>query len=442
MKNYYKKIIFFLFVIFCTQPLLAEITFEEILEDPGDLELNLKYAKEQEGLGRYKTTLSTLERLNMLYPVNTDLKLYLISILLKLDSAAKLQLMLETMMQDPNTTDETRKYIEKTLATIREQSEPKGRWFAFADLSYMQTDHSNIDGVSKSGKLYAKDVIDDFVGLKYDKAYSRGASITVGKNLDKTSAFSLNTGFNINTQNKNKGIKLEGENDLAFGSLTYSKILNKHYLMPYLFYSRPNQRHSITADSNTKGVGFNNTYSLDNTSDITYGSSFSSTIFNMKGSNEEDKVDDGNNLTYSSNVGFNYTFSDINLISTKFSITKKDAEAEKNGYLGRGLNVGYTRILPFGNLKIEKTYQRNIFDEKNTFIHSIIDRKDDIETTQIQLSGRIIQLMPFMKKIDPKGLFFYNFKYNESDSESTLLQNSAIRETTSFNIIKRFSLYE
>ena len=442
MKFYYKKIIFFFFVIFCTQPLLAEITFEEILEDPADLELNLKYAKEQEGLGRYKTTLSTLERLNMLYPVNTDLKLYLISILLKLDSAAKLQLMLETMMQDPNTTDETRKYIEKTLATIREQSEPKGRWFAFADLSYMQTDHSNIDGVSKSGKLYAKDVIDDFVGLKYDKAYSRGASITVGKNLDQTSAFSLNTGFNINTQNKNTGRNLEGENDLAFASLTYSKILNKHYLMPYLFYSRPNQRHSITADSNTKGVGFNNTYSLDNTSDITYGSSFSSTIFNMKSSNEEDKVDDGNNLTYSGNVGFNFTFSDINLISTKLSLTKKEAEAEYNGYLGHGLNVGYTRILPFGNLKIEKNYQRNIFDEKNTFIHSTIDRKDDIETSQIQLSGRIIQLIPFLKKIDPKGLFFYNLKYNESDSESTLLQNSTIRETVSFNITKRFSLYE
>ena len=56
MKFYYKKIIFFLFVIFCTQPLLAEITFEEILEDPADLELNLKYAKEQEVLGRYKTS--------------------------------------------------------------------------------------------------------------------------------------------------------------------------------------------------------------------------------------------------------------------------------------------------------------------------------------------------------------------------------------------------
>ena len=57
------------------------VAFQEILENPADLEINLKYATEQEGLGRYKATLSTLERLNMLYPVNTDIKLYLISIL-------------------------------------------------------------------------------------------------------------------------------------------------------------------------------------------------------------------------------------------------------------------------------------------------------------------------------------------------------------------------
>ena len=319
MNSCFKKIILFFFIIFYTQSLLAEITFEEILENPADLELNLKYAKEQESLGRYKTTLSTLERLNMLYPVNTDLKLYLISILLKLDSAAKLQLMLETMMQDPNTTDETRQYIEKTLATIRKQSEPKGKWFAFADVNYMQTDHSNIDGVSKTGKLFAKNKTGDMDGVKYDKTYSRGTSITVGKNLDSTSAISFNTGLNINTQNKAP----EGENDLAFGSLTYTKIKNKHFLMPYMFFSRPNERHSTPADSLTKGIGFNNTYSLNNTTNITYGSSYSSTVFNVKANNREDNVTNGNNEIYSSNIGYNYSFLDINLISLRATAVKK-----------------------------------------------------------------------------------------------------------------------
>ena len=67
-------------LVLIIKPSLAKVTFQEILENPSDLEINLKYATEQEALGRYKATLSTLERLNMLYPVNTDIKLYLLSI--------------------------------------------------------------------------------------------------------------------------------------------------------------------------------------------------------------------------------------------------------------------------------------------------------------------------------------------------------------------------
>ena len=48
----------------------AQITFNEILENPSDLDLNLRYAKEQEIKGKYKATIAALERLNMLYPKN------------------------------------------------------------------------------------------------------------------------------------------------------------------------------------------------------------------------------------------------------------------------------------------------------------------------------------------------------------------------------------
>ena len=193
-----KFFLFLLLLFFYLKPALAEVTFKEILENPSDIEINLKYAKEQEALGRYKATITTLERLNMLYPVNTDLKLYLISILLKLDSESKLQLMIETMLQDPNTTDETREYIEEILKNIRQESEPKGRWFAYADLNYMQTDHSNIDGSSKSEFLWFNDRKNGMPKKVYDKTYSRGASFTIGKNLNATSALSFNGGLSIN----------------------------------------------------------------------------------------------------------------------------------------------------------------------------------------------------------------------------------------------------
>ena len=43
------------------------------------------YAKEQEDLGNFKSVISTLERLTSLYPENIDLKMYYLSISLRID---------------------------------------------------------------------------------------------------------------------------------------------------------------------------------------------------------------------------------------------------------------------------------------------------------------------------------------------------------------------
>ena len=72
---------------------------------------------------------------------------------------------------------------------------------------------------------------------------------------------------------------------------------------------------------------------------------------------------------YTLSVGNNYTFSGVNLISTKFSYLEKDAKADYNAYNGSSFNIGYTRVLPFGTLKLEKTFQRNIYDSRNSFIN-------------------------------------------------------------------------
>ena len=107
--------IFFILFIFNSKATSSIITYKEILDDPTDLELNLNYAKQQEKSGNVKSTRATLERLSMLYPKNADIKLYLLSILLKMDSKVKVDLMVRTMLSDPNTTNETRKLIAELL---------------------------------------------------------------------------------------------------------------------------------------------------------------------------------------------------------------------------------------------------------------------------------------------------------------------------------------
>ena len=46
----------------------------QILQKPNDLDLNLKYAQQQGKMGNYKQTISTLERLTMIYPENIEIK--------------------------------------------------------------------------------------------------------------------------------------------------------------------------------------------------------------------------------------------------------------------------------------------------------------------------------------------------------------------------------
>ena len=105
----------FLSFLFNQKSFASIIKYEEILDNPTDLELNLNYAKQQEKNGNVKSTIATLERLSMLYPQNSDIKLYLLSILLKMDSEVKVNLMVKTMLNDPNTTQDTRDIIAGLL---------------------------------------------------------------------------------------------------------------------------------------------------------------------------------------------------------------------------------------------------------------------------------------------------------------------------------------
>ena len=73
------------------------ITYMQILQKPNDLDLNLKYAQQQGKMGNYKQTISTLERLTMIYPENIEIKLYLLSVLVQVDSPEKATTIIEEM---------------------------------------------------------------------------------------------------------------------------------------------------------------------------------------------------------------------------------------------------------------------------------------------------------------------------------------------------------
>ena len=140
-------------MIFQSKAYSSTITYKEILDNPTELELNLNYAKQQEKAGNIKSTIATLERLSKLYPKNSDIKLYLLSILLKMDSKVKVDFMVKTMLEDPNTNEETKKLIAELLTGNQFQKEKQNKWIAYLDIGYSQTEEDNISGRTKSGKL-------------------------------------------------------------------------------------------------------------------------------------------------------------------------------------------------------------------------------------------------------------------------------------------------
>jgi hypothetical protein len=115
-------IVIILFIFFFTQKAIAEITFEQILENPTDLELNLEYARQQDKAGKYKSTIAALERLNLLYPVNADIKLYLLSVLVRVDSGEKVTELVNDLLKEPNLSSDIQDYLNNVLKEFAERA--------------------------------------------------------------------------------------------------------------------------------------------------------------------------------------------------------------------------------------------------------------------------------------------------------------------------------
>ena len=426
-------------ILFSFNSVFAEISYEEILDNPTDLELNLNYAKQQEKAGNFKLTIATLERLNILYPSNSDIKLYLLSILIKMDSKVKVELMIQTMLNDPNTTDETRVLISELLSNdqIEEQN---NKWFSYIDLNYIQTREDNISAITKTKKLLQDDVsipfpvTDNHLIVANDKIHSKGSSITLGKNFDNTSSIYFNFGLDMNTQNK----KATGDSEIISGSTSYFKALGNHYFSPYIYYSRPNYKR--LEDYNTKGAGFNNTYVINEKNNINYAISYSNTVYDQ--TNTFDAADDKNFKNYSSNIRYNYNFSPKTQLSSKLILNKIDSTKNYDSYDSEGINFSISQIIKYGTLKIQTTFLENTYDAKDTFISPTIDRKDESLVSIISLSGQLNQIIPFAKKMNEDDSIFYSLKFKHSDISSNILNYDVDRKFLSLGLTKRINLNE
>ena len=435
-----KKISFILtLILFIQTSLIAEeITYKEILENPTDLELNLNFAKQQENTGNLKLTISTLERLNMLYPENLDIKLYLLSILIEMDSKVKVDLMVRTMMNDPNTPAETKKTIAKLLTSPSKEKESK--WFAYLDLKYLQTEENNVSGITKSKKLLQEDnlipypAVDGRLVVEDDKTFNRTGALTIGKNLNNSSSVFFNISLDVKTIEK----KVTGDSDTISSSLSYFKIFGNNYISPYAYWSKPNYRRQ--EDYEAKGYGFNNTYFINEKHNINYGLAFSETSYER--SSAFTAADDNDSDVYSRFIKHNFNFTKKSQLGTKIILNRTEAKKEFDSYDSTGINLTYSHFLPIGTLKLSSTYLKNAYDEPETFLSASKIRDDKSFVNSISLEGQIIQLLPFIKNFKISEGVFYTLKLRQSDVSSNIQNHDVERKFFTIGLTKRFNLNE
>ena len=432
-----------------TNSFAVEITYKEILDNPTDLELNLNYAKQQEIGGNIKSTIATLERLNKLYPKNSDIKLYLLSILLRMDSKIKVNFMVKTMLEDPNTSEETKRLITKLLLDNQLQQTKQNKWIAYLDIKYSQTEEDNISGRTKSGKLSTSNgttdsespfpVNDGGVILLYDKTYNRGTSLTLGRILDKDSSIFMNFGLDLNTNNK----KLKGESDIHSFSLSYLKTHKNHYFTPYVFFNNLNYRRQ--EDYQTKGVGINNTYLFNDKFNLNYSLSYTDSRYHsepfpvdIKGKQVFKEAGDLNNSeVYNSYIKLNYNLSDKTQLSSKLIYYKTDQIKNFNSHDSIGANISFSKILPFGTATISATHLTHEYKARKTSVSALTDREDRSIVTNVSLRGNINKILPFLSKINKDNNIFYTLSFRESNVNSSLASYDIKRSFKTIGISKR-----
>ena len=445
------SLIISLLLIFNSKAISSIITYKEILDNPTDLELNLNYAKQQEKSGNVKSTIATLERLSKLYPKNADIKLYLLSILLKMDSKVKVDFMVKTMLEDPNTDEKTKKLIAELITGNQFQKDKKNKWIAYLDINYSQTEEDNISGRTKSGKLAKSNgttdsqvpfpANDSRLTLEYDKTFVKGTALTLGRILNESSSLFMNLGLNVNTNNK----KLKGESDVHSVSLSYLKANKNHYFSPYIYYNKLNYR--MQEDYQTRGFGMSNTYLFNDKFNLNYALSYSDSRYHSKPNPVDsqgtqifaDAGDSNNNEFYNANIRLNYNLTDKMQISSKVIFSDIQHAKSFDSYESSGVNLSISRIFPFGTFTASATHLTNVFDTRKITVSSLKDREDTSLVSNFILKGDINQLLPFLRKINKDNNIYYTMSLRESNVNSTISSYEIKRSFGTIGISKRIN---
>ena len=419
------------FVFFNSHQLYASeknITYMQILQNPKDLDLNLKYAQQQGKVGNFKQTISTLERLNMIYPDNVEIKLYLLSILVQIDSPEKATTIIEEMKLN-------RELASEDLETLQEfEEELKDRepslWTLTADISMGAVYTDNVNSVSKTRTKSSSDERIGFNSAKYDETLSGGFGLSASRPIGEESSFLINLSHTSSQQQE------ERDDDYQSYGLTLAldTILGNQSISPYFMLSKSDYQTDADSFSVMGGVG--GFFTIGERNSISYGYSISDSKGNHNSS--DTTANETNSISHGMSLGHDFIVNQI--ITTSLSLGYGNSAAvvaAGNDYENYDLGLSLNFAFPWAYISVGNAFSFNDYKVADTSVVSDMLRSDYTNTTDIMLTKAIGDIFP---TLDPNRSLFINLSYEKVISEANMVNYDYITDSFSLSFSKSFRL--
>ena len=406
------------------------ITYIQILQNPNDLDLNLKYARQQGKAGNFKQTISTLERLNMLYPDNVEIKLYLLSVLVQADSPNKALTVIEEIKSSEDVTAEDLVTVNEIEEEMKARGKPK-LWNFYADAGMGGIQNNNVNSVSKSRLQYSSDEIIGFNSAKWDRTYSGSLGLTATRTFGEASSFMINTSFTDSRQSVDTSDDFQG-----YGlTLALDTALGNQSLSPYFMLNKTD--YMDDADSFSMMMGMGGFFSVGDRHSFNYGYSYS----DSKGNNNtsDTTADSTNAIGHGVSVGHDFMFNEIISTSTGLGYSISEAKDGTNDFHTYDLSLRLNLAYPWIYLSIGEALSFNDYINQDTSTNSNRIRSDVTSTFDIMATKALGDFFP---RLDPNKNFFINLSYEKVFSEANISNYDYIADSVSISFSKAVSMFK
>ena len=336
------KIIFFSFflalLVFFNNPVYA-VTYQEVQDDPINLSLNLKYAKEQRSLGNTKNAMVTLERLLLLYPNDLDLTVYYLDLLIDLGSVSKASEVVSQLL----TKDITNQLLLEELQLIASDLELQQKVPSPLSINLTSTINlgyeSNTNSVSTHREQYLGNVLSDYPEgtVRSDRTYGANLTLLTSYTLSPQHLFSASVGFNKTDQVRDNN-RMSNANPY---NISYTFTQPRYSINNYASYSRTDNFSSNNSFQRAGGLSAN--FNINDRLSANAGGSVSFTKNNQTEKYSTARLSDSRSQQAS--LGTNYSLTPNDHLGASLSYNYKKARARYNGLIGRSFRLSYLSLI-------------------------------------------------------------------------------------------------